>query len=101
MISSKQRRIKDIEQQIAQLRWERSQKERLIKSALETTKSLKTKDAIFQLSIDHAGEKALWQTAVVKDELSRPLVLSDSDMHKIQFEETLQKEKVNQVLDTN
>ena len=97
MNTSKQKRIKDIEQQIAQLRWERSQKERLIKSALETTKTLKTKDAIFQLSIDNAGERSLWQNAVVKDELSRPLVLSDSDMHRIQSEESLNKERLSKV----
>lgn len=39
------------------------------------------------MSIDHAGEKAIWMTSVVRDELSRPLVLPDEDMMHIQAED--------------
>jgi len=80
-------RVTDIEQQLAHLRWKRIQNERKIRNGLNVTKSMKEKDTILQMSIDHAGEKAMWMTSVVRDELTRPLVLSDEEMFKLQRDE--------------
>ena len=97
MRSSKNSRVLDLEQQLAQLRWQKSQNQRLIRSKLEITKNLKVKDAIFNMSIDNAGENALWRTAVIRDELSRPLVLSDEEMNRIQQDDFMTKEKLSKV----
>ena len=78
---SKQYRINDIEQQIAQLRWRRMQNERAIKDSLESTRVLKQKDTILGLTGDQYNDKALWMSSVVKDELSRPLVVTDEELN--------------------
>lgn len=80
-------RIQSIEEQLAHLRWKRMQNERKIRHGINTTKSMKEKDTILNLSIDNAGERATWMTSVIKDELSRPLVLSDEQMNRLQADE--------------
>ena len=61
-------RIQSIEEQLAHLRWKRMQNERKIRHGINTTKSMKEKDTILNLSIDNAGERATWMTSVIKDE---------------------------------
>lgn len=80
-------RTRDIEQQIAQLRWRRQQNERLIRSSLEASKTLKQKDTILGLTVDQSSERELWTNSIVMDELSRPLVITDEQLHNIQYEE--------------
>lgn len=76
-------RLREIEQQLAQLEWTRKQNDRLIKQGLESSKLLKQKDAVIQISLNNYAEKSSWQNAVIQDELSRPLVLSDQEMAQI------------------
>lgn len=80
-------RANDIEQQLAQLRWRRMQNERAIKHSLESTKILKQKDTILGLTVDQSSERTLWMNSVVRDELSRPLVISDEELHNVQYED--------------
>ena len=87
-------REKDFEQQIAHLRWRRGQNERLIREALEATKVLKQKDTILGLTADQSADKSLWMTQVLRDELSRPLIISDEELHRIQFEDNKIKRRL-------
>lgn len=98
-------RTREIEEQLAHLRWKRLQNDREIKLSLESTRSLMQKDSVLQISTDKAGkfiffarvvaissalfpgERAVWMNAIVQDELSRPLVVEDYEMAKIQEEE--------------
>ena len=73
-------RERELAEQLAQLRWKRSQNERSIKRAIESTRVLQKKDTIFQLTAKQNFDKSLWVTSVLKDELTRPLILSDSDV---------------------
>lgn len=91
-------RVTDIEQQIAQLRWRRQQNERSIRSALETTKVLKQKDTILGITVDHSAEKAMWTNSIVRDELSRPLIVNDDELHRIQYEEAKIKKRLFKVM---
>ena len=84
-------RVTDIEQQLAHLRWRRMQNERQIRGALEVTKSLQLRDKIMHVSVDAASEKSEWMTSVVRDELSRPLVITDEEIHKMQSDEAKAK----------
>ena len=86
-------RFNDLEQQLAYLRWMRWQNERSIREKLVVGKSMKEKDTLLKMSIDHAGERAMWMTSVVRDELSRPLVLVDDDMKYIQDEDKKIRER--------
>ena len=86
-------RVQDLEQQLAHLRWRRMQNERKIRNGINTTRSMKEKDTILNLSIDHAGERATWMTRVVRDELMRPMVLSDEEMNRLQADELRVKDK--------
>lgn len=63
------------------------QNERHIRSSLEVTKSLQQRDRVMHVGIDSASEKSLWMTSVVRDELQRPLVISDEEIHKLQADE--------------
>mmetsp|Transcript_25896 Transcript_25896/g.44460 ORF Transcript_25896/g.44460 Transcript_25896/m.44460 type:complete len:164 (-) Transcript_25896:100-591(-) len=87
-------RVTDIEQQIAQLRWRRQQNERSIRSALETTKVLKQKDTILGITVDHSAEKSMWTNSIVRDELSRPLIVNDDELHQIQYDEAKIKKRL-------
>jgi hypothetical protein len=84
----------DIEQQIAQLRWRRQQNERQIRSALEATKVLKQKDTILGITVDYSAEKSMWTNSIVRDELSRPLIVSDEELHHIEYEEAKIKKRL-------
>jgi len=79
--------VVDIEQQIAHLRWLRQQNERSIRQTIESSKILKQKDTILGLSVDQTTEKNMWTTKVVKDELTRPLVINDEELFQIQYDE--------------
>lgn len=84
----------DIEQQIAQLRWRRQQNERQIRSALETTKVLKQKDTILGITVDYSAEKSMWTNSIVRDELSRPLIVSDEELHRIEADDAKVKRRL-------
>jgi len=86
-------RAREIEQQLAQLRWRKSQNERTIRNYLETTKVMKQKDTILGLTVDQSAERMHWLDSVVRDELSRPLVLTDAELHNIQLEENTKKKR--------
>ena len=83
---------KNIEQQLAHLRWKKSQNEKAIRDALESTKILKQKDLILGLSADQKVDRSSWMSQVLRDELSRPLIISDEEIIKNQL---LEKLKIN------
>ena len=90
-------RVTDIEQQIAQLRWRRQQNERSIRSALEATKVLKQKDTILGITVDYSAEKSMWTNSIVRDELSRPLIVTDQELHQIEYDEAKIKKRLLKV----
>ncbi|CAN0379528.1 unnamed protein product, partial [Ectocarpus sp. 12 AP-2014] len=45
--------------------------------ALETTKRLQERDMMLQLSVDREGERARWTETIVRDELARPVEISE------------------------
>ena len=97
---SREARLNEIKQQIAQLEWQRKQNDRLIKLGLESSKSLKAKDAVIQISLNNFAEKSTWQNAVIRDELSRPLVLSDQEMGQLLKQERISKERLQKYYET-
>jgi hypothetical protein len=90
-------REREIQQQLAQLRWRKAQNERSIRNNLETTKVMKQKDTILGLTIDQSAERMQWLDSIVRDELARPLVLNDDELHKIQYEENRMKKRLAKV----
>jgi len=87
-------RCRDLEQQLAHLRWRRWQNERSIRNCLEVGNSMREKDTILNMSIDKAGERAMWMTSVVRDELQRPLVLADEEMNFFQDQHSKSKDRL-------
>ena len=96
-----QKRITEIEQQIAHLSWQRRQNDRLIKQGLESTRSLKQKDGAMHLSTNNTLEHLTWQNAVIQDELSRPLVLTDAEMSAVLKRERISKERLQKYYETH
>lgn len=72
-------REREVAEQAAQLKWRKSQNEQLVRSALEATKTLKQKDTILNLAARQNFDKSMWVNAVLKDELTRPLIISDEE----------------------
>jgi hypothetical protein len=94
--SSKPRSV-EIEQQLAQLRWRRNQNERSIKAYLDATKVMKQKDTILGLTVDMNAERMTWLDGIVRDELARPLVLTDEEVHNIESNEHKLKQRLLKV----
>ena len=84
---------KALEEQIAFMRWRRMQNERKIRSSLEQTRSLQTKDELMRVSQDIGASKGEWMASVITDELSRPLVISDEEIHYLQEAEAKTKKR--------
>jgi hypothetical protein len=95
-MTTRQRNEKKLEEQIAFVRWRRMQNERKIRQALETTKSLQMKDALMNVSMDVGSERSMWMSSVIRDELSRPLVITDEELHRLQESEAKTKRKLRQ-----
>jgi hypothetical protein len=91
-------REREIQQQLAQLRWRKAQNERSIRNYLETTKVMKQKDTILGLTIDQSAERMQWLDSIVRDELARPLVLTDEELHQIQYDEHKMKKRLSKVV---
>lgn len=72
-------RERELVTELAQLRWKKSQNERAVRSGLEATKTLKQKDTILSMTALQSLNKSVWINSVLKDELSRPLIISDED----------------------
>jgi|TARA_A100001015_G_C15008018_1_gene721686 hypothetical protein len=87
---------KALEEQIAFLRWRRMQNERQIRHSLEQTRSLQTKDELMRVTQDIGSSKGEWMASVIKDELSRPLVISDEEIHYLQENEAKAKKQLKQ-----
>lgn len=79
---SRTNRITEIEQQMAHLEWLKAQNERAYRNTLEKTKVMHQNDIILKMSVDNNNERTLWMSSVIKDELSKPLVLSDSEIYQ-------------------
>lgn len=56
---------------------------------------MKQKDTILGLTIDQSAERMQWLDSIVRDELTRPLVLSDEELHRVQFEENKMKKRLH------
>mmetsp|Transcript_9033 Transcript_9033/g.13575 ORF Transcript_9033/g.13575 Transcript_9033/m.13575 type:complete len:154 (+) Transcript_9033:142-603(+) len=79
------KRITEIEQQMAHLAWLKAQNERAYRNTMEKTRVMHQNDIILKMSVDNNSEKASWMASVIKDELSRPLVLTDAEMHAMKM----------------
>lgn len=73
------------------------QNDREIKKAITVSRALKKKDAVLNYSTDKSTERFMWANSVVRDELQRPLVISDAELHYIQHEEVKAKKKLEKV----
>ena len=87
---------KALEEQIAYLRWCRMQNERQIRTSLELTRSLQERDEILRVSHNKSTANTEWMHSVIEDELSKPLVLSDAEMHYLQESEAKTKKQLTQ-----
>ena len=76
------KRITEIEQQMAHLEWLKAQNKRSYRNTLEKTRVMHQNDIILKMAVDANSEKAGWMKSIIKDELSKPLVLSDQELYE-------------------
>ena len=72
------------------------QNERQIRTSLELTRSLQERDEILRVSHNKSTANTEWMHSVIEDELSKPLVLSDAEMHYLQESEARTKKQLMQ-----
>ena len=88
MSRQKSDREVEIEQQIAHLQWLKNQNERKYKKTMEKTRITQQNDQILKIAVDQNNEKFTRMKHVIKDELSKPLVLSDAESFELEKKET-------------
>jgi hypothetical protein len=86
-MSKKTQRTKEIEEQLAHVRWLKLQNERKIQDALQNTKLMEQNDKIVEISSNHASERSSWVQSVIQSELGKPLMISDYDIHRMYTED--------------
>ncbi|CAM9954212.1 unnamed protein product [Ectocarpus fasciculatus] len=77
IVSSGGDALSDLHTKLAHIQWRRHANDKSIRKALETTKRLQERDMMLQLSVDREGERARWTEAIVRDELARPVEISE------------------------
>ena len=98
-MNKRQANERALEEQIAYLRWCRMQNERQIRTSLEQTRSLQVRDDILRVSHSRSAANKEWMHSVIEDELSKPLVLSDAEIHYLQESEAKTKKQLTQFTD--
>lgn len=84
MPTQKSDREIEIEQQIAHLQWLKSQNERSYRKTMQKTRVTRQNDKILKIAVDKNNEKFVRMKNVIKDELSKPLVLTDAESHALE-----------------
>lgn len=84
MPKQKSDREVEIEQQIAHLQWLKNQNERSYKKSLQKTRVTQQNDQILKIAVDKNNEKFVRMKNVIKDELSKPLVLTDAESYELE-----------------
>jgi hypothetical protein len=92
-----QKRLKELEEQLAHVRWLKVNNGRKILQSLRQTKAIKQNDEIVEISTNHSSERSSWVQSVVKSELERPLVISDGEIHRLYEEDLLAKRRAEDV----
>jgi hypothetical protein len=80
----KSEREVEIEQQIAHLQWLKNQNERSYKKTMQKTRVTQQNDQILKIAVDKNNEKFVRMKNVIKDELAKPLVLSDAESYALE-----------------
>jgi len=84
---SKKVRVRDLEVQIAQLNWKQKRVEKQIRGILNESSSMRERDTLLQLSTDRKRPRAQRIAGIIEDEMSRPLMVNESIMRKMQGED--------------
>ena len=74
----------EIEQQIAHLKWLRSQNERNYQNVMTKTRVIQQNDQVLKIAVDKNNEKFVRMKHVIKDELAKPLVLTDAESYELE-----------------
>lgn len=90
-MSRPSKRTKEIEEQLAHVRWLKLQNERAIQSSLQSTKLMEQNDKIVDISSNHASERSSWVQSVIKNEMEKPLVVPDSEIIRMYTEDARQR----------
>jgi hypothetical protein len=94
------KRAKEIEEQLAYVRWRKIKNERSIAESLQLQKTMVENDEVFKLSSKNATERSLWVQSVIKSELDAPLVLSDAEIYKL-YQDTLRAKQTEEEVTIN
>jgi hypothetical protein len=80
------RRVQELEQQLAYLQWSKLRNERAIREAIESSKVLKQGDQFLRAVSENSPDKKSWKATVLQDELNKPLKLTDEQLWVIKYE---------------
>lgn len=90
-------RVRDIEQQIAHLKWLKMQNEVSIRSSLERTKAMQRNDIISKMAVDAQREHSEWKVSIIRDEIVKPLVLNDEELYRMNLIDQRDRQRLQKV----
>jgi hypothetical protein len=88
----------EIEQQIAHLQWLKNQNERSYQKTMQKTRTVQKNDQILKISVDKNNDKFIRMKNVIKDELSKPLVLTDAESFELERQNLRRHEYFEKVM---
>jgi hypothetical protein len=88
----------EIEQQIAHLQWLKNQNERSYKKTMQKTRVTQQNDQILKIAVDKNNEKFVRMKNVIKDELSKPFVLTDAEAYELEKQNLKRHEYFEKVI---
>ena len=80
------RRIQEIEQQLAYLQWTKLRTERAIRESIATSKIMKQGDLFMKAVSENSPDTKSGKASVLQDELNKPLKLTNEQLWIIKYE---------------
>jgi hypothetical protein len=48
-------------------------------------------------TVDQSAERSIWTNSIIRDELSRPLIVTDAELHQIEYDDAKTKKRLLKV----
>ncbi len=85
-MSAEDRRIQEIEQQLAYVQWTKLRNERAIRDSIATSKIMKQGDIFMKAASENSPDRKSWKASVLQDELNKSLKLTNEQLWVIKYE---------------
>ena len=86
-----------IKQKLAHLQWKKMRTENQMQNMMHTSKRLHERDTMMKIANNRGYEKQKWMDYIIKDELNKPLEVTDKWMESLTSEKVKDKQRARTV----